>query len=262
MQTTLSITRSRHDPGTPDTFAPAVLVLPGDVHGGTARTDHAPAVEALTRHGLHTFTLKPPGTPSRHPDLLNHAQYLLDSIRAGHHGGPVDPARVAVLGFGDGGHLAALLAAGPRPPDLCILHGPLISLTHHPDPGRAERILGRHRSGAERRALSAENLVHDRTPPTLLWHPADSTVTPVAHSLRYAQELARCVIDFELHITPTDHPGDAHPGDAHTDWPAVCTRWLTRHGWAPQTAAAPSPARPGPADPRAPRPAQPRAPSG
>ncbi|WP_405009867.1 alpha/beta hydrolase family protein [Kitasatospora sp. NBC_01539] len=221
----LTVTRSRHDPDGP---APAVLVLPGHAYGGPARTDPAPAVDALTRLGLHAFTLDTPGLPGRHPEPLTRARHALEFIRAGDRV-PVDPARVAVLGFGDGGHLAALLATGPHPPDLAILHGPLISLAHHPHHGSTERLLGPHPSITDRRTLSAENLVRERTSPTFLWHPADSAVLPVTHSLRYAQELARNAIDFEFHIAPTDVRGDAQ-----TDWLAACTRWLTRRGWPPR----------------------------
>ncbi|GJF33101.1 hypothetical protein KNE206_58010 [Kitasatospora sp. NE20-6] len=247
----LSVTRSRHDP---DATAPAVLVLPGHAYGGPARTDPRPAVDALTRHGLHVFTLETPAGPGRHPGPLVHARHALESVRAGGHHVPVDPARVAVLGFGDGGHLAALLATGPHPPDLAVLHGPLVSLAHHTDHAATERLLGPCHTVADRRALSAENLVRERTPPTFLWHPGDTAVLPVTHSLRYARELARNAIDFELHIAPSGGPGG--PGGPQTgpqaDWLAACTRWLTRHGW-------PRPAD-GPPPPRGPRAAPPPGP--
>lgn len=89
---------------------PAVLVLPGGGYARQAPHESEPVAEWLAGLGIHAFVLRYLVAPNRHPSPLVDAKEAMLQIRSGAHGLAVDAARVGVLGFSAGGHLAATLS--------------------------------------------------------------------------------------------------------------------------------------------------------
>jgi acetyl esterase/lipase len=156
----------------------------------------------------------------------------------------VDPARVGVLGFSAGGHLASLLStqpALPAPPDddlaprvsarpdLVILGYPVISFLDgyaagayvgsvdnwfgEPDPGEPLR-----------RQFSNELHVAPSHPPVFLWTTADDALVPASHSELFAAACRRAGVPVELTI----YPHGPHGMGLALDDPGDVGRWTQR----------------------------------
>ncbi|WP_459645864.1 alpha/beta hydrolase [Kineococcus sp. NUM-3379] len=215
---------------------PAVLVLPGGGYGQCSAHEGAPVADWLAGLGLHAFVLDYAVAPHHHPRPLRDATAGLEHVRSGGHGLDVDPARVAVLGFSAGGHLAASLSTGlggGAVPDLSILCYPVVSFEHAPHTGSVRNLLGGDPTPAQARAASPDLHVGPATPPAFLWHTAADDVVDVTHSLRYTAALAAAGVDVELHVFPRGGHGlGLAAEEPHTaGWTELCARWLADRGW-------------------------------
>jgi acetyl esterase/lipase len=220
---------------------PLVLVFPGGAYREHADHEGAGPARWLASIGLNALVVRYPLAPAHYPSQLLRAREVLAAARSGALGLPVDRTRIGVLGFSAGGHLAALLSSlvtvgTPEPTDradLAVLAYPVISLANEPHEESVVNLLGEGATPAERRALSAENLVDDCTPPTFLWHTADDGGVPVSHSLRYASALAAHTVPFDLHVFERGEHGKGlarglGPLEA---WTSLCEAWLRQRGW-------------------------------
>ncbi|MDE1916716.1 MAG: alpha/beta hydrolase [Sphingomonadales bacterium] len=182
----------------------AVLIIPGGGYGFLS-IDNEGEEQArwLTERGVTCFILyyRLPGEgwANRQVVPLQDAQRAMRLIRsrAGEFG--IDPARVAVLGFSAGGHLAGSIAtrfgeATYTPvdaadhlsarPDLVGMIYPVVTLAQpFVHAGSRDALLGAGASEAERRAGSVENLVSESTPPVFLTASSDDGLVPIANSM-------------------------------------------------------------------------------
>ncbi|MHC6593688.1 alpha/beta hydrolase [Arthrobacter sp. C152] len=229
---------------------PAILVLPGGGYARQAGHEAEPVARWLASLGIHAFVLRYRVAPDRHPAPLEDAKDAMLYIRSGRHGFDLDPARVGVLGFSAGGHLAATLCTGAATgsrdldvaaavPDLSVLCYPVVSLTRDVHQGSIDNLLGGAPASAMLAGLSAERQVTHRTPPAFVWHTADDAAVPVSHSLAYVQALWNAGVAAELHVFPQGRHGlglaTGEPGPGQ--WTALCAAWLERAGWADAGAA-------------------------
>lgn len=229
--------------------SPAILVLPGGGYGHHAAHEAEPVAEWLASLGLNAFVLRYRTAPHRHPAALVDAKRAVHWIRSGLHGLAVDKARVGVLGFSAGGHVAATLSTSVATgeagldnhlsvPDLAVLCYPVVSFTTGVHQGCVDNLLGDTPSDASRRELSAELNVSGSVPPTFAWHTADDAAVDAEHSLRYVSALNRAGIPAELHLFPHGRHGlGMAPDDpAVSQWTGLCERWFEGHGWIPARA--------------------------
>ncbi|WP_337244508.1 alpha/beta hydrolase [Luteimonas sp. gir] len=229
----------------------ALLVVPG---GGYARvvldkegTALIPAfVDAA---GITLFVLRYRLPDRRHaegPDApLADAQRALRIIRARARDDGIDPARIGVMGFSAGGHVAARLATHPAPaytpvdaidringrPDFTLLIYPVISmhdgLAHA---GSRDRLLAASDTPAEvaLARLSPERHVDARMPPLFLLHAQDDPAVPVGNALAMHAAALAAGVPTSLHIFPTGGHGfgvrDAHGPLAR--WPLLALDWI------------------------------------
>lgn len=220
---------------------PLVLVLPGGGYRMTADHEAEPVAEWLAGLGLHAVVLRyrvaPEGsTHPLHPAPLDDAAAAVRWVRAGGTGLDVDPARVGVLGFSAGGHLAATLStvedAGVRP-DATVLCYPVVSFGAETHEGSVAALLGPGAGADERAALSAERRVRADTPPAFVWHTADDEAVPVSNAVRYAQALWAVGVPAELHVYASGRHGlglaTEEPHVAR--WAEACAAWFARLGW-------------------------------
>lgn len=223
---------------------PAMLVLPGGGYGGQAGHEAEPVAEWLASLGIHAYVLRYRVAPHRHPAPLEDAKEALLRIRNGSHGVAVDGARVGVLGFSAGGHLAATLSTAAATgddtldvraavPDLTVLCYPVVSYKDAVHQGSVDNLLGGSPPADLLHAVSADLHVTGSTPPAFIWHTADDAAVPAHHSFAYAGALVRAGVPAELHVFPHGRHGlglaQEDPGPAQ--WTSLCANWLARKGW-------------------------------
>ena len=221
----------------PRADAPAVLVCPGGGYGMRADYEGEPVARWLNTLGLHAVVVHYRVAPATHPAPLDDLTEAMRLTRRHAADWSVDPARVGVLGFSAGGHLAATLAtlAGPADrPALSILLYPVITLrSPHTHAGSRQNLLPDPTDAAAIDALSPELHVTPTTPPAFLFHTVDDPAVPVENAMLYAAALRRNGVPFEAHLYESGRHGvglaDDHP--VLSTWRGLCARWLRSRGW-------------------------------
>jgi acetyl esterase/lipase len=156
----------------------------------------------------------------------------------------VDPAKVGIMGFSAGGHLASTAgtrfdagapeAADPVDrlgcrPDFMILVYPVISMTDSvTHMGSRVNLLGEQPTEELVNRYSNELQVTASTPPTFLVHAGDDGAVPVKNSLLFYDALLAHSVPAELHVYPAGGHGFsfALSNGRLQDWTHLCARWL------------------------------------
>jgi acetyl esterase/lipase len=199
----------------------AALVMPGGGYGFLSYDNEGTRQAAwLNARGVTAFILlyRLPGEGWDGRELvpLQDAQRAMRLIRSRAASYAVDPARLAVLGFSAGGHLAGSVATRfaertyqpvdaadtlSARPDLAALIYPVVSMdaafTHG---GSRDSLLGTAATATLRRAASVEMRVTADTPPTFLVHAGDDGLVPVQNSLALYAALVAAKRPAELHV--------------------------------------------------------------
>lgn len=234
----------------------AVVILPGGGYGGHA-IDHegyqfADWFASLgISSAICTYRMRGRGNDGQgygHPYPMIDAQRAIQTLRANAESWNLDPGRVGVIGFSAGGHLASTVSTrfaevDPESsdrvsrvssrPDFAILCYPVIGFgkpyTHR---GSQRNLLGEHPDPELIQALSNEQQVSPRTPPTFLFHTAEDKSVPVANSLRYFEACLTHQVPAELHVFPQGRHGLGLAKDVPgaSQWPALCAAWLRTLG--------------------------------
>ncbi len=231
----------------------AILMIPG---GGYARValgrEGSSISRAFAARGYTLFELLyrlPHDGWAAGPDApLQDAQRAMRLIRAQAGQRGLDPARIAVIGFSAGGHLAARLASraslgtyasvdaadrGSARPVVAGLFFPVITMKDpHAHKQSRRELLGADAGPARIARFSAENDLPADMPPTFLAHAADDPVVHRANSLTMFDALQAAKIPSELmifeqggHGLPlTEKGGLDHP------WPGLFDRFARGHG--------------------------------
>ncbi len=197
----------------------AILVLPGGGYDFCYDGEAEPIALAYLREGLNAYVLRYScGAAAKFPTPLWEAALAMKTIRDRAKEENTDPARVFVIGFSAGAHLAGALAtcwqredvraaagcAGEEDrPTGAILSYPVVSGGKYRHVGSFCRVTGE--SDPDEAALlrySNEKNVTSATPPIFLWHTAADACVPVENSLLMAEALSAHHIPFALHIFP------------------------------------------------------------
>jgi acetyl esterase/lipase len=229
----------------------AVVVCPGGGYGGLAYDWEGTDVAGwLNSRGIAaiilSYRLPVDGEVAHQKWLcpLLDAQRAIRLTRAHAAAWAVDPAKVGIMGFSAGGHVASTAgthfdsgdpqAADPverfsSRPDFMILAYPVISMmpgTTHA--GSRLNLLGEHPSEELVRRYSNELQVTAETPPTFLVQAGDDQAVPVQNSLLFYEALLAHKVPAELHIYPQGGHGFSlglKKGRLQ-DWTQLCARWL------------------------------------
>ncbi|MFM1821445.1 MAG: hypothetical protein RLZZ402_1804 [Bacteroidota bacterium] len=124
----------------------------------------------------------------------------------------VDPAKIGIMGFSAGGHLAATVAthfskdysglhAGVNlRPDFQILLYPVISMRPFGHGGSKLSLLGKNPTEEELSLFSNEEQVTSETPKAFVVHASDDNAVPLKNSLLYAERLTANKVPVDLHV--------------------------------------------------------------
>jgi len=237
----------------PNTTGPmaAVIVAPGGSYRSLSmnKEGRAPA-NYLNTLGIAAFVLKYRLGPTyHHPIEIGDMQRAIRLVRSKAAEWHIDPARIGVMGYSAGGHLAATAsthfdkgnpaAADPidrvgSRPDFAILAYPVISFTEAwTHQGSKNYLLGDKPDPALLRSLSADTQVTADTPPTFLFHTYADTTVPVENSVYYFLALRKAGVPAEMHIFKDGPHGVGMPmqDPALSEWPRVLANWLRASGF-------------------------------
>ena len=198
----------------------AVMLLPGGGYGFLS-WDNEGEEQArwLNAQGVTAFILRyrlpGEGWAGRETVPLADAQRGIRLIRSRAGEYAIDPARIAIIGFSAGGHLAGSLATRAAEiayapvdaadrlsarPDLAGLIYPVVSMdaafTHG---GSRDNLLGLSAGSEARRRASVELRVSADTPPIFLAHASDDGLVPIANSLALYEAMIAAKRPGELH---------------------------------------------------------------
>jgi len=228
----------------------AIIVLPGGGYTNLSTIKEGKDVaEMFASHGITAFVLRYRHAPRyKYPvpqEDVARAIRLVRSKAADYH---IDPARIGIMGFSAGGHLASSIsthfdlgkpdAADPIDklscrPDFAILCYPVITFTDDAATHKGSRTALVGNDETLWKEMSSELHVTKDTPPTFLYHTdADKTV-PSENSVLYYLALRKAKVDAELHIfQPGGHGSGLGLGDGELKaWPALALSWIDHHGW-------------------------------
>lgn len=225
----------------------AVLICPGGGYGVLAFDHEGYAIARwLNNNGIAGIILKY-RLPSdeimkdKSAGPLQDAQEAMRIIRRKAMEWKIDPAKIGVIGFSAGGHLASTLSTHfaekvyevkdtvSARPDFSLLIYPVISFdstfTHA---GSRRNLIGAKPSEDAVRHFSNELMITSKTPPAFLVHSADDKAVPVKNSIVYFEGLVRNNIPAELHIFQKGGHGYGLAINTGTQsaWPELCLNWL------------------------------------
>jgi acetyl esterase/lipase len=179
------------------------------------------------------------GPRYHHPAMLEDARKAMRTIRARAGEFRIDPAKVGVMGFSAGGHLASSLSTHFKPgerPDFSVLCYPVISFTtRYTHSGSMKNLLGDPPDPRLVWEMSSELRVTADTPPTFLFHTNADTGVPPENSILYYMALRAAGVPAELHIYQEGRHGVglAQSDPVLSTWPARLKDWLRVRGMLP-----------------------------
>ncbi len=245
---TLSVFRPERPDGS------AILIIPGGGYRWVVIDKEGfEGARWFSRQGATVYVLKhrlPHQGWAAGPDTpLQDAQRAMRVIRSRAAVDGVDPARVMVIGFSAGGHVAGSLAtrfdAGvyasrdaadslSARPDAVTLMYPVISMKAGiAHTGSRENLLGPAPEQAVVDMYSLETAPPSTTPPTLLIHAADDASVPVENALVMFDALRGAGAVAALHVFDAGGHGFGLRGiedDPLGAWPGLVMDWGRRTG--------------------------------
>lgn len=231
-----------HRPAQPN--GAAIVICPG---GGYATQVTGPEghgiAEWLNQHGITGVVLEYRLPAGRAYVPLLDAQRALRTVRARAKEWAIEPARIGIIGFSAGGHLASTAgthfddgdpnASDPIEriscrPDFLILVYPVIAMgekiTHQ---GSQNNLLGKDAPSKLVELFSNEKQVTARTPPTFLAHAVDDKPVPPENSKAFYEALlAHNVPARYVELSSGGHGLNGYKGPMWDQWQADSLAWL------------------------------------
>ena len=231
----------------------AIVIIPGGGYGIVSYTNEGTDIaREFNKMVIAAFILKyrlPSDKIMADKTIgpLQDAQQAIKTVRMRAKEWGVDTAKVGIIGFSAGGHLAS--TAGTHfnksvidnkekinlRPDFMILMYPVISLTEElMHKGSRDNLIGSNPSIQLTSLYSNNTQVTEKTPPTILIHAGDDRTVKVENSLRFYESLLRCGVPAEMHIYPKGGHGFGVNNRTTPDkWTERVENWLKSGNFIP-----------------------------
>lgn len=233
----------------------AVIICPGGAYSLLSHEKEGDKVaEWFKSIGISAFVLKyrlPSDVIMKDKTIgpLQDAQEALRTLRRRAQEWNLDTAKIGIMGFSAGGHLASTLSTHYNDkvydakdnvsarPDFSILIYPVISMedaiTHK---GSKENLLGKNVGDVMIGNYSNEKQVTAETPKTFLVHATDDKAVPVENSINYFLALKQHQVPVEMHIYENGgHGFGLGVQGTNKNWPKACEKWLISNGFIPKS---------------------------
>lgn len=223
----------------------AVIICPGGGYSHLAITHEGDEVaQRFAELGVTAFVLK-----YRLPDdaimadksfaPLQDAQQAIYLVRKNAGKWGVNPAKVGIMGFSAGGHLASTLTvhygdskiANPEKinlrPDFAVLIYPVISFLASPHTGSLKNLIGPDGTQAQKEYFSNERHVDANTPISFLVHANNDDTVPVENSILFNQALVKNKVPVETHLYQAGgHGFGLHNKTTTDEWFVRLQNWM------------------------------------
>ena len=228
----------------------AVVICPGGGYWGLSMVNEGSEIAAaFNKIGVTAFILKyrmPSDSVMVDKTIgpLQDAQRAIQLIRQRAAEWGIDTARVGIIGFSAGGHLASTAATHfdkevienkkhiSLRPSFAILLYPVVTFGPKAHVGSKENLIGKNAPQALVDLYSNEKQVTPNTPPTFLVHAQDDGLVPVENSLMFYDAMVKNHVKGEIHIYQFgDHGFGLHNRVTKDDWFNSLTKWMDGNGW-------------------------------
>ncbi len=234
----------------------AVIICPGGGYSGLAiRSEGYAVAQEFAKIGVTAFVLK-----YRLPnDLimvdktigpLQDAEQAILIVRTRAAEWGLNPAKIGIMGFSAGGHLASTLATHfdkwvidnkaniSLRPDFAILMYPVITFGEKTHRGSKNNLIGANATQDMVDLYSNEKQVTANTPITFLVQAADDNVVPIENSLIFYDALLKNKVKGEMHVfAEGGHGFGLNNRKSKAHWFDWCTTWLDTNGLLTSSAA-------------------------
>jgi acetyl esterase/lipase len=211
----------------------AVLIFPGGGYWNLYWENEGEEVAAwLNSIGVTGIILKyrvprRPGEPTAEPPLGPQldAQRAVSLVRSRAAEWHINPARIGIVGFSAGGHLALATATGFSQRTYERIDS-VDDVSCRPD--FAILCYSGYLKPAEKDEISPGLRIPPNTPPVLLAHASDDKTSPPDHSAIMYLALQRAGVPAELHIFASGNHGFGvrQNGKLPASWTQLCVNWL------------------------------------
>ena len=226
----------------------AVVICPGGGYGALAMDHEGHQVARwLNSIGVAGIILQYRlGPRYHHPAPLQDAQRAIRYVRANAKLWKIDPAKVGILGFSAGGHLASTAATHfdkgnpdskslvdrqSSRPDFAVLVYPVITLVGpSAHAGSRNNLLGKNPDAKLVESLCNDKMVTPETPPTFLTHTKEDKGVPAENSVLFYEACKKASVPAEMHLYEKGRHGlGLGPKDLEfSQWPQRCEECLRK----------------------------------
>ncbi|MCY0967487.1 alpha/beta hydrolase [Chryseobacterium wangxinyae] len=230
----------------------SVIIIPG---GGYSKLTYDEGAFQIAKWmnslGISAFVLNyrlPTSTDLIQKEIapLQDIQASIKYIRKNASQWGISPDQVGVVGTSAGGHLAAMASnifkdytelkgdweSISTIPNFAVLFCPVIDLGEYAHKGSRNSLLGENASAEKIMEYSMQNLVTEKTPPTILFHNQDDTAVPPMNSILYFKTMTKNKVKGSLFIFPKGghrfFVTDKDP--LNQNWKKLCADWLASIG--------------------------------
>ncbi|QEL19775.1 alpha/beta hydrolase [Limnoglobus roseus] len=231
----------------------AAVICPGGGYGGLVTGGEGHGIATwLNAHGITGVVLEYRLPKGRAFVPLLDAQRAIRTVRSNAKAWGVDPAKVGIIGFSAGGHLAS--TAGTHfddgdsksgdavekqssRPDFLILVYPVITMGEKGHGGSRTNLLGKTPTDERVKQFSNEVQVTAKTPPTFLAHAKDDrAVVPENSKAFYEALLTHKVPAKYLELPSGGHGLNGYKGPMWDAWQTKSLAWLSEIKFVPAAA--------------------------
>jgi len=228
----------------------AVVICPGGGYGGLVTGAEGHGIAAwLNQHGITGVVLEYRLPKGRAQVPLFDAQRAIRTVRANAKAWNLDSARIGIMGFSAGGHLASTAgthfdagdASSPDPvervscrPDFMILVYPVVTMGGKGHSGSRANLLGKSPDAKLVGLYSNETQVRANTPPTFLAHAKDDKPVPPSNSQMFYDALRDKKVPARyLELPSGGHGLNGYKGPMWDAWQRQSLEWLVEMKLAP-----------------------------